>query len=99
MTIDKVLEVARDNYTLTDDTVRQTVLDTALVFDVRYENDGTTDSGSGADDGTLTGGAIYGGEISDWSYKINQNVTGHAAEFINTVIDGNKFRTLIKRGD
>ena len=99
LTAAEVLEVSKGNTTLTTDTVRQAVLDTALVFNVTYENDGTTDSGSGADDGTLTGGAIYGGEISDWSYKINQNVTGHAAEFINTVIDGNKFRTLIKRGD
>ena len=72
----------------------------ALQLNVTYENDGTTDSGLGADNGVLTGGAIYGGEISDWSYKINNNVTGHAAEFINTLdIGQGRFLTLIKRGD
>lgn len=81
-------------------TKRATAIETARVFDITYENDGITDSGSGADDGTLTGGAIYGGEISDWSYKINANVTGHAAEFINTLdLKNGKFLTLIKRGD
>ena len=63
------------------------------------ENDGITDSGSGADNGTLTGDAFYGGEVSDWSYALHANVTGHAAEAINTVIDGNKYVSMIKRGD
>ena len=78
---------------------RATELAAALQFNVTYENDGTTDSGLGADNGTLTGNAIYGGEISDWSYKINQNVTGHAAEFINTFPLGSNFVSIIKRGD
>lgn len=81
-------------------TKRATAIETARVFDITMENDGTTDSGSGADNGTLTGGAIYGGYISDWSYTINENVTGHAAEFINTLdIGKGNFLTLIKRGD
>lgn len=79
---------------------RGTAIAAALVFNITMEDDGVTDSGSGADDGTLTGGAIYGGYISDWSYTINENVTGHAAEFINTVDVGQgRFLTLIKRGD
>ena len=78
---------------------RATAIATALVFNVTYEDDGTTDSGSGADNGTLTGNAYYGGFISDWSYVMNANVTGHAAEDMNTILDGNNFRTIIKRGD
>ena len=77
-----------------------TSLDAGLQFNITYETDGITDSGLGADNGTLTGGAIYGGEISDWSYKINQNVTGHAAEDMNTLdIGKGRFLTIIKRGD
>ena len=79
---------------------RATNIAATLQLNVTYENDGTTDSGLGADNGTLTGNAIYGGEISDWSYKLNQNVTGHAAEFINTLdMKTGKLLTLIKRGD
>ncbi|MCK5633281.1 LamG domain-containing protein [bacterium] len=78
---------------------RATAIETARVFDISMENDGTTDSGSGADNGTLTGDAHYGGLISDWSYAVHANVTGHAAETINSFIDGNKVVSLIKRGD
>ena len=94
-----LVEFKAGTHIATLDNGRATAIETARVFDITMEDDGTTDDGSGADDGTLTGGAIYGGEISDWSYKINANVTGHAAEFINTVIDGKRFRTIIKRGD
>ena len=85
---------------LSHSTAEQTRLDAALQLNITYENDGTTDSGLGADNGTLSGQAFYGGTISDWSYKIYENVTGHAAEFINTLdIGQGKFLTLIKRGD
>ena len=80
-------------------TAEQTTLDAALQFNITYENDGTTDSGLGADSGTLVGGAIYGGEISDWSYKMNANVTGHAAEDMNIVVNGDRLLSVIKRGD
>ena len=64
-------------------------------------DDGTTDSGSGADNGTLTGNAFYGGYISDWSYKLYfySTITGHAAEFMNTFWNGKELVTLIKKGD
>ena len=81
------------------DSGRAADIATALVFNVTYELDGITDSGSGADNGTLTGNAFYGGLISDWSYTVHTNVTGHAAEVINTILDGSKFLSLIKRGD
>ena len=74
-------------------------LTTALVFNITMEDDGITDSGSGADNGTLTGNAFYGGLISDWSYEVHNNLTGHAAEVINTILDGSNFISLIKRGD
>lgn len=72
-----------------------------LRFNVTYEDDGTTDSGLGADNGTLTGHAVYGGEISEWSWKLNSyaTVTGHAAEFINTFKDGSKYVSILKKGD
>lgn len=78
---------------------RETALETALVFNVTMEDDGTTDSGSGADDGTLTGHAHYGGEISAHSRAIEANSSGHAAEFMNTLLIGGKPYTIIKRGD
>ncbi len=84
---------------LNHSTSEQTRLDAALQFNVTYENDGITDSGLGADNGTLTGNAYYGDNISPWSYKVSENITGHAAEFINTIIDGNKYVSIIKRGD
>ena len=78
-----------------------TVLDAVLRLNVTYEDDGITDSGLGADNGTLTGNAYYGGYISDWSYKlaIYSVVTGHAAEFINTFIDGSQYVSILKKGD
>ena len=59
-------------------TSRPTALETARVFDISMDTDGITDSGSGADNGSLT---------------------GHAAEFMNTFIDGSKYVTIIKKGD
>jgi len=78
---------------------RDDTIEIARVFDITMEDDGITDDGSGADNGTLTGNAFYGGLISDWSYTVHTNVTGHAAEVINTILDGSKFLSLIKRGD
>ena len=80
---------------------RATLLNAALQFNITMTDDGTTDSGLGADNGTLTGDAYYGGHISDWSYSINSyaSVTGHAAEFINTFIDGTKYVSIVKKGD
>ena len=63
------------------------------------EDDGITDSGSGADNGTLTGDAHYGGEISTWSQKLENNVTGHETEDITTFPLGSNFVSIIKRGD
>jgi len=82
-------------------TTRPTALETARVFDISMDQDGITDSGSGADNGTLTGHAFYGGLISDWSYHLqfDGHITGHAAEFMNTFIDGSKYVTIIKKGD
>ena len=81
-------------------TIDAAAIETARVFDISMEDDGTTDSGSGADNGTLTGNAYYGGEISNWSYKMNANVTGHAAEDMNTLdLKNGRFLTVIKRGD
>ena len=98
LTAEQMAIEASDN--LNHNTAQQTTLDAALQFNITMENDGITDAGLGADNGTLTGGAIYGGYISDWSYTINENVTGHAAEFINTLDVGQgRFLTLIKRGD
>ncbi len=100
LSADEILKDSQGS-ALSDDAGRVTALEAALFFNITYENDGTTDAGLGADNGTLTGNAYYGGEISDWSYAIEANVTGHAAEFINTLDLGikGKFLTLIKRGD
>ena len=68
-------------------------------LNITMENDGTTDSGSGADDGSLTGDAHYGGEVSAHSQAVEANVTGHAAETIDTFIQGSKYVSIIKRGD
>ena len=78
---------------------RETALDAALQFNITMEDDGVTDSGLGADDGTLTGNAHYGGYISNWSRAIERNSSGHAAEFINTFRDGDEMVSVIKRGD
>ena len=79
---------------------RPTTLSTPL-FDITMEADGTTDSGLGLDNGTLVANAYYGGYISDWSYHLNYDalITGHAAEFMNTFIDGSKYVSVIKKGD
>ena len=101
LTAAEILREARGQDQIADvnNAARITDLATALVFNITCNDDGTTDSGSGADNGTLTGNAYYGGLVSDWSYVMNRNVTGHAGEVINTVLDGNKFRTIIVRGD
>jgi hypothetical protein len=78
---------------------RATAIAAALRLNVTMEDNGTTDSGLGLDNGTLTGHAHYGGEISTWSQKIENNSSGHAAEFINTFKDGSKYVSVIKRGD
>ncbi len=80
-------------------TRRASTVETARVFDITMENDGITDDGSGADNGTLTGDAHYGGEISTWTQAIENQSSGHAAEFINTIKDGPDFLSVIKRGD
>lgn len=72
---------------------------TYLQFNVTNEFDGITDYGLGADNGTLTGHAHYGGDISAWSLAIERNSTGHAAEFINTFVHGTDYISVIKRGD
>ena len=69
------------------------------VFNITMESDGTTDSGSGADNGTLTGHAHYGGEVSAHTRAVEANVTGHAAETITTFPQGSKYVSIIKRGD
>ena len=94
-----LVEFKAGTHIATLDGGRATAIETARVFDITMEDDGITDAGSGADNGTLTGNAYYGGVISDWSYAMNRNVTGHAAEDMNTVLDGDRFRTIIKRGD
>jgi len=68
-------------------------------LNITMENDGTTDSGSGADNGSLTGDAHYGGEVSAHSQAVEANVTGHAAETITTFPQGSKYVSIIKRGD
>ncbi len=80
---------------------RATLLNAGLYFNVTMEDDGITDSGLGADDGTPTGDAYYGGTISNFSYRLNYDalITGHAAEFMNTFIDGSKYVAIIKKGD
>lgn len=94
------------NKALTDDEINDDYHGTALSDDGTYlqlnltmDEDGITDAGLGADNGTLTGHAYYGGIVSNWSYSIEKNVTGNAAEFINTEVDGDKYVTQIKRGD
>jgi hypothetical protein len=73
---------------------------TYLRLNVTMENDGTTDSGAGADNGTLTGHAHYGGVISPLSYAIEPHVTGHAAETINIIPNSpTEWTAIIKRGD
>ena len=92
------IKTEADGGTHAQGTARNALLN-APAFNVTMEDDGTTDSGSGADNGTLTGNAHYGGEISTWSIAVERNSTGHAAEFINTFRDVDKFVSVIKRGD
>jgi len=69
-------------------------------LNITMEDDGTTDSGSGADNGTLTGHAHYGGYVSAYSQAIARNITGHTAETINTIDKGNgNYESVIRRGD
>lgn len=78
---------------------RETALNALLRLNITMVDDGTTDSGLGADNGTLTGHAHYGGEISAWSFALERNSSGHAAEAINTFRDVDKYVSIIKRGD
>lgn len=73
---------------------------TYLRLNITMENNGTTDSGAGADNGTLTGHAHYGGYISAHSMALERNCTGHAAERSTTMqISPSKLQTVIVRGD
>jgi hypothetical protein len=73
---------------------------TYLVFNITMADDGTTDSGTGADNGTLTGQAHYGGVISPFTYAIEPHVSGHAAETINIIANSpTEWTAIIKRGD
>jgi hypothetical protein len=73
---------------------------TYLHFNVTMVDDGTTDSGLGADNGTLTGHAHYGGYISSHSRALEANTTGHAAERSTSFdISPSKTKTVIVRGD
>lgn len=73
---------------------------TYLRLNVTMGDNGTTDSGAGADNGTLTGNAHYGGYISTHSIALEANTSGHAAErSISTDISPSKTKTIIVRGD
>lgn len=73
---------------------------TYLVFNVTMDTNGTTDSGTGADNGTLTGNAHYGGYISQHSIALEAVLSGHAAEYIQTIkLSPNKLMTIVKKGD
>jgi hypothetical protein len=73
---------------------------TYLQLNITMADDGTTDSGAGADNGTLTGNAHYGGYISSHSRALERNCTGHAAERSTTMqISPSKLQTIIVRGD
>ncbi len=93
-------EVLRETQGKTDPVAaRATVIETARVFDITMEDDGTTDAGSGVDNGTLTGNAHYGGEVSTYSLAMERNSSGHAAEFMNSFIVADRIQTIIKKGD
>lgn len=70
-----------------------------LELNITMEDDGTTDSGAGADNGTFVGNAHYGGEVSTYSQAMERNVTGHAAEDMNSFPVADRILTIIKRGD
>jgi len=73
---------------------------TYLRLNITMNDDGTTDSGAGADNGILTGHAHYGGLISAHSMALERNCTGHAAERSETMqISPSKLQTVIVRGD
>jgi hypothetical protein len=73
---------------------------TYLRLNVTMNDDGITDSGAGADNGTLTGHAHYGGLISAHSMALERNCSGHAAERSTTMqISPSKLQTIIVRGD
>lgn len=73
---------------------------TYLHLNITMEDNGITDSGLGADNGTLTGNAHYGGLISAHSMALERNCTGHAAERSTTIqISPTKLQTIIVRGD
>jgi hypothetical protein len=73
---------------------------TYLRLNITMEDNGTTDSGAGLDNGTLTGHAHYGGYISAHSMALERNCTGHAAERSETMqISPTKLQTIIVRGD
>jgi hypothetical protein len=78
---------------------RAAALATALTFNVTMADNGTTDSGSGADNGTLTGNAHYGGEISNHSLALERNCSGHAAEAVTTYERAGNRVSIIRRGD
>ena len=78
---------------------RATNIAATLQFNVTYDDDGITDAGLGADNGTLTGNAHYAGYVSSYSRAIERNVTGHAAEVINSFPLADRILSIIKRGD
>ena len=88
-----------ESHTTNSGAARAAIIETARVFDISMEDDGTTDSGSGADNGTLTGNAHYGGWISTHSIHLEAALSGHAAEYIQTFHLGNKLWTIVKKGD
>lgn len=93
-------EFKGESHTTNSGAPRAAVIETARVFDVSMEDDGTDDTGSGDDNGTLTGNAHYGGYVSPWSLRLEANSSGHAAEFINSISYApGKMLSVIKRGD
>jgi hypothetical protein len=73
---------------------------TYLQFNVTMTDNGTTDAGLGADNGSLTGHAHYGSNISAHSIALEANTTGHAAERSTSFdISPSKTKTVIVRGD
>jgi hypothetical protein len=73
---------------------------TYLRLNITMADNGTTDSGAGEDNGTLTGHAHYGGYISAHSMALERNCTGHAAERSETIqLSPSKLMTVIVRGD
>lgn len=91
MTADDILKDFRG------ETARATV---TAALESHWDMDGdVTDAGLGADDGTLTGHAYNSGWSSAWSRGVELNSNGHAAERMNTVINGDIHTTVIVKGD